>query len=79
MLTKRTNILFEEDQWRTLVALAIKEGTSVGDLVRSAINEKYFSASKKQKRQDAYQEILKIRKVAKGRINYKELIDYGKK
>ena len=41
MLTKRTNILFEEEVFQHLVALANKNSTSVGDLVRKAVIKTY--------------------------------------
>ena len=46
MLTKRTNILFDEELWNLLVTLAVKQKTSVGDLVRSAARKVYDADQK---------------------------------
>lgn len=79
MLTKRTNILFDEELWNLLVALAVKQKTSVGDLVRSAARKVYDADQKTSARQRAGEEIRRIRVVQKGRVDYKELISYGRK
>jgi hypothetical protein len=42
MLSKRTNILFSEPMWDGLSELAQREGSSVGELVRLAVEEQYF-------------------------------------
>lgn len=80
MLTKRTNILFEEELFRRLVALASKNGTSVGDLVRKAVIKTY-PKKKIDKRLDAYNKILSIRKNIKKISNkeIREFINYGRK
>lgn len=46
MLTKRTNILFDEELWSILVAEAVKQKTSVGDLVRFAARKMYSDGGK---------------------------------
>ncbi|MEK7577722.1 MAG: hypothetical protein AAB492_03870 [Patescibacteria group bacterium] len=46
MLTKRTNILFDEELWNILVAEAAKRKTSVGDLVRFAARKIYSDGGK---------------------------------
>ena len=80
MLTKRTNILFEEEVFRYLVALANKNGTSVGDLVRKAVIKSY-PRKKIDKRLKAYNKILALRKNVKNISNkeIKEFINYGRK
>lgn len=78
MLTKRTNILFEEETWTKLVALSQKKEKSVGDLVRLAVRKVYFSGIDINSRARVIDKILKIRKIVKG-INYRELIDAGRK
>lgn len=80
MLTKRTNILFEEDLFRHLVSLANKNGTSVGDLVRKAVVKAY---PKKiiNKRMNAYNKIIKLKKGLGSISNkeIKEMISYGRR
>lgn len=80
MLTKRTNILFEEELFNYLVALAHKNSTSVGDLVRKAVVKVYYQENK-DKRVDAYNKILSLRKNIKKISNkeIKEFINYGRK
>ena len=48
MLNKRTQILFEDDIWFQLCALAEAKETSVGDLVRKAVKGTYFQENKKE-------------------------------
>lgn len=81
MLTKRTNILFDEKQWRKLSKRAKREKTSVGKLVRKAVEKAYADAEDKElkMRQKAIDEIFRIRKVSKKPIDYKALINYGRK
>lgn len=78
MLTKRTNILFDENLWKTLTAEANRRKTSVGKLVREAVTKMYVQDEELTKRKKAYEEILRIRKRVKG-INYKEYINYGRR
>ena len=80
MLQKRTNILFDEDIFRFLSALAAKKGTSVGSLVRNAVSKVYID-NNYANRDTAYKSILKIRKSIKKikASEIKEFIDYGRK
>ena len=79
MLTKRTNILFDENLWRSLSLEAKKRKTSVGKLVRDAVAKMYSRDEELEERKKAFAHILKIRKVSKTRIDYKALINYGRK
>lgn len=79
MLTKRTNILFSQEQWKKIQNLARKQQVSIGSLVRKAIDQMEESDEILKKREEAYDHILKIRKRQKGKIDYKELINYGRK
>ena len=79
MLTKRTNILFDENLWRTLVEQASKRRTSVGKLVREAVMKMYAQDEELEERKKALEQIFKIRKVSRNRIDYKALINYGRK
>lgn len=79
MLTKRTNILFDEELWNVLVTLAAKQNTSVGDLVRTAARKVYKDDAQGNARKRACQAILALRVKQKGKVDYKELINYGRK
>ncbi len=80
MLTKRTNILFNEELFNHLVALANKNSTSVGDLVRKAVI-KVYPQKINDKRMKVYEKILSLRKNIKKISNkeIKEFINYGRK
>ena len=79
MLTKRTNILFSEDLWKKLSRLAQIRKTSVGELVRSAVEQSYLQGDHLEKRKQAIDGTLSKRIITKGKINYQELINYGRK
>jgi len=80
VLTKRTNILFDEELWNLLNAVAKKENTSVGNVVRKAVRKTYFEDNVLKRRAEACKKILAIRpKPYPGKIDYKELINYGRK
>lgn len=71
MLIKRTQILFDQQLWNTLVGLAKKENSSVGELVRVAVREKYEQQKLVQQRKEAIKSIIAFRekygkKLAKG-------------
>lgn len=79
MLTKRATILFEEDLWKILTRLARANNTSVGKLIRDVVADKYLKSAAFLKRQAAIESTLKNRLVSKDKIDYKELINYGRK
>jgi len=79
MLIKRTNILFEEKTWELLTALASRNNQSVGELVRKAIKKTYFPEGEKMTQKQALTKIIAIRKKTKGKINYRQLIEDGRK
>lgn len=62
MLIKRTHILFDKELWNTLVGLAKEKKTSVGELVRIAVREKYEEEKLLEKRKKAVEAILAFRK-----------------
>lgn len=78
MLTRRTNILFEQETWETLAVLAQAKGSSVAELVRQAIKTVYLSEGEKMAKIKIFDSIVNLRKRAKGKINYKELIEDGR-
>lgn len=80
MLNKRTQILFDQDMWQRLTSLAKAKNTSVGKLVREAVEQKYLYAVDLQKRHKAIEATLRHRpNPFKGRIDYKALINAGRK
>lgn len=79
MLTKRANILFEEKTWKELTALAKKQNTSVGELIRTAVEKEFSLEQELQTRKKALDHIREIRpKPFKGKIDYKALINKGR-
>ena len=79
MLVKRTNILFEEKNWEMLTGLALQKGSSVSELIRKAVREVYFSEGEKMSKKQVFDKIIFLRKKTKGKINYKSLIENGRK
>ncbi len=79
MLVKRTNTLFEEESWKMLAGLALQKGSSVSELIRKAVKEAYFTEGEKMSQKQAFEEIISLRKKARGKINYKSLIEDGRK
>jgi hypothetical protein len=79
MLTKRTNILFDEDLWFKLLTLSEMKKSSIGKLVRSAVVKAYFADDAQKRIVQAVDLTLKSRKVYKGKIDYKKLIERGRK
>jgi hypothetical protein len=84
MLNKRVQILFNEDDYVGLAEIARGEDTSVGELVRKAVKKEYFPDRERElalrkKTYDGVMELRKIIGVSKSKIDYKELINYGRK
>lgn len=79
MMNKRTQILLSQDLWENLSELAKERGTSVGNLVREAVQKTYFTEVKNQRAVKAIDKIFAIRPHFMGRIDYEELINYGRK
>lgn len=79
MLTKRANILFEEQLWQNLLKLAGKREISVGQLVREMAEEKLADEQLQECRRQAVEKIKRIRPHFKGKLDYKALINYGRK
>lgn len=79
MLTKRTNILFDDQLMLQMQALARQNGVSIGQLVRDAVIKTYGVSDDIKRRQKALKIIRSIRKFSKNRIDYKELINAGRK
>ena len=79
MLTKRTNILFENELWDLLVAVAQREKSSVGEVVRKAVRKVYSEDEIIERRKKALETIKRIRVKQKGVVDYKALINEGRK
>lgn len=80
MLNKRTNILFDDRLWRKLSSEAKERNVSIGELVRSAVEEKLLEQERLERRKKAVESTLKHRpKPFKGKIDYKALINEGRK
>ena len=71
-------MLLSRERWEDLTSLARAKKKSVGELVRQAIEESYFSKSDRMKVKQAIDEIIAIRPHFKGKINYRELINEGR-
>jgi len=79
MLTKRTNILFNDDLWDLLTSVARKEKSSVGEVVRKAIIKVYAEDNFVERKNKAFETIKKFRVKQKGVVDYKTLINDGRK
>jgi hypothetical protein len=83
MLTRRTQILFEDENYDFLVWLANEQRLSVGELVRKAVKKTYIDDKEagKIKRKKVFDNLLKwqndVGYVMKG-LNYKQLIEDGR-
>jgi len=83
MLNRRAHILFEEEEFNLLELLAAEKGWSVGELVRMAVKRVYVEPREKElsDRGKAFEALKKLQQQTrqKGRVDYKELIEYGRK
>lgn len=80
MFNKHAHILFNNQLWTTLTGLAKAKKISVAKLVREAVAEKYAKETELAARRKAIESILKHRPhPAKGKIDYKSLINYGRR
>ena len=79
MLNKRAQILFDQSLWQTLVDISNTKEVSIGQLVREAVGEKYQKEHIREQRAKAIESTLLNRLVSKKKIDYKELINYGRK
>lgn len=80
MLNVRAQILFDKTLWETLHRLSKTKKTSISNLVRNAVKETYMKTEELETKRKAIENILKHRPVpVKGRIDYKSLINYGRR
>ena len=82
MLTQRTNILLDKDDYRLLTALAQKQEVSLGSLIRIAIAKTYkkTAVNKLEERKKNVLNIFKgWEKFKLKEVDYKFLVAYGRK
>ncbi len=80
LLNRRTNVLFDEIDYTTLVRISKKEGKTIGELVRQAVRKTYKTRKKLTDNEKAFRIIKKVtRGLDFSGINYKELINNGRK
>lgn len=80
MLTKRTNIIFHQSSWDKLVKLSKTQSKSAAELIRSAVDEYYgLKNDSIMQIRDACNIIEKKRKKQDNKVDYKSLINYGRK
>lgn len=72
MLNKRAHILFDQQLWNRLIQAAEEKQTSVGQLVRKALEEKYQKENPFSKRENAIDKILMLKKQYKTKSVKKE-------
>jgi hypothetical protein len=48
-IVKRTQLYLEDDLWKTLHVLARQSGSTISELARSALREKYLNNAEKRK------------------------------
>ncbi len=80
LLTRRTNVLLDEENYATLLMYSKDRGETIGELIRKAIKKTYKAKKTLTANEKAYRA---IRKITKGMdfsgIDYKALIEYGRK
>lgn len=80
MLTKRAQILFNNELWNRINKLAVAKKISAGQLIRDAVEKELSQEEILLQRHQAVEQIRKVRpKQIKGKIDYKELVNYGRK
>lgn len=79
MLNIRAQILFDDDLWKTLHRLSKTKKASISSLVRQAVKKTYLKAEELEIRKKAIEEIERIRPHFKGKLDYKALINYGRR
>jgi hypothetical protein len=83
MLTHRTNVLFEHQDYLELTRLSREQGVTMGELVRKAVKAQYgLSKSGAGYRRQLAEEIREGWKYLKNPeipMNYKELVNEGRR
>ena len=79
MLNKRVHVLFDNQLWTMLLNLAEAKKTSVAKLVRDAVKTAYVKDAELEERRKVIEEIERIRPHLKSKLDYKAMINYGRK
>lgn len=80
MLTRRTNVLFDEADYATLLMFSRERNKTIGELVRQAVKKTYKVKKTLTANEKAYRMIEKATKELDfSGIDYKALINYGRK
>jgi len=80
MLTRRTNVLFDEADYVTLLMYSRERNKTIGELVRQAVKKTYKVKKTLTANEQAYRMIEKATKgLDFSGIDYKALINYGRK
>lgn len=79
MLNVRAQILFDDRLWNRLSSLAKTRKTSISKLVRHAVKESYMKDVEIEERRKIIEEIERIRPHFKGKLDYKAMINYGRR
>ena len=79
MLNRRVHVLFDNQLWTMLAGLAEAKKTSVAKLVRDAVKTTYVKDAQLEERRKIIEEIERIRPHLKGKLDYKAMINYGRK
>lgn len=79
MSNKRVNIIMDEKIWRRVHTQAKRTQQSASAIVRDAIENRWLSTVKNAKRQQAHRKILFSRQRSSTTIDYKGLINEGRK
>lgn len=83
MLTRRTNVLLEEEDYLTLVYLSRRENRTIGELIRLAVAKAYMSKSGNNRAEKSLESSIKdgwrLLINPKKPLDYKALVEYGRK
>jgi len=84
LLTRRTNVLFTEDDYLTLHYLARQNQKTIGELIRLAVTKTYTTKGRINKKvnQDLKSSLKSGWKLLinpQKPLNYKELVEHGRK
>ena len=77
MYSKRANIMFDQNGWNYLTSLAKKKKTTVGVLVRDAVQQAYGADIRESNKIRAIKSILATRPKPQ-KWDYKALIEEGR-
>lgn len=80
LLTRRTNVLFSEEDYLMLSKLTKNSNKTIGELVRHAVKKTYRHKKELTANEKVFRKIAKITKgIDFSGIDYKALVNYGRK